>query len=69
MSEETAPYGAGSKPGAGASSAPAPIKKIRTHHLREMKDRGEKITKLTAYDMYTAQIFDEAGIELLLVGD
>lgn len=68
MTEETAPYGAGSKP-ADAQAAPAPIKKIRTHHLREMKERGEKITMLTAYDMYTAQTFDEAGIELLLVGD
>ena len=69
MSEETAPYGAGSKPAGTQASAPAPIKKIRTHHLREMKERGEKITMLTAYDMYTAQTFDEAGIELLLVGD
>src|SRR5688572_9055259 len=69
MTEETAPYGAGSKPAATQGSAPAPIKKIRTHHLREMKERGEKITMLTAYDMFTAQTFDEAGIELLLVGD
>ena len=71
MSEETSPYGAGSRPAAAPTpaSAPASIKKIRTHHLREMKERGEKITMLTAYDMYTAQTFDEAGIELLLVGD
>ncbi len=67
MSEETAPYGAGSKPA--GTQASAPIKKIRTHHLREMKERGEKITMLTAYDMYTAETFDQAGIELLLVGD
>lgn len=71
MSEETAPYGAGAKPAAATDTgaAAAPIKKVRTHHLREMKERGEKITMLTAYDMYTAQTFDEAGIELLLVGD
>jgi 3-methyl-2-oxobutanoate hydroxymethyltransferase len=69
MSEETAPYGAGSKPAGTPASVPAPIKKIRTHHLREMKERGEKITMLTAYDMFTARTFDEAGIELLLVGD
>ena len=68
MTEETAPYG-GSRPAATQGSTPAPIKKIRTHHLREMKERGEKITMLTAYDMFTAQTFDEAGIELLLVGD
>ncbi len=68
MSDETAPYGAGSKPTA-HGSPPAPIKRIRTRHLTEMKARGEKITMLTAYDMFTAQTFDEAGIDLLLVGD
>jgi 3-methyl-2-oxobutanoate hydroxymethyltransferase len=63
MPEETAPYGSG-------PAAPAvPAKRVRTHHLREMKERGEKITMLTAYDMYTAATFDEAGIDLLLVGD
>lgn len=61
--EETAPYGSG------ASAPAAPVKRVRTHHLREMKERGEKITMLTAYDMYTAATFDEAGIDLLLVGD
>jgi len=45
------------------------VKRIRTHHLREMKERGEKFAMLTAYDMYTAATFDEAGIEVLLVGD
>ena len=34
-----------------------------------MKQRGEKWAMLTAYDQYTAQIFDEAGIPVLLVGD
>jgi 3-methyl-2-oxobutanoate hydroxymethyltransferase len=68
--EETAPYGSGApattaQAGAGA----APVKRVRTHHLREMKQRGEKITMLTAYDMFTAATFDEAGIDLLLVGD
>jgi 3-methyl-2-oxobutanoate hydroxymethyltransferase len=63
--EETAPYGGG----AGAGS-PAPTRKrIRTHHLREMKERGERFAMLTSYDMYTAEIFDEAGVEVLLVGD
>ena len=55
---------------AGPPSPPAaPAKRIRTQHLREMKQRGERFAMLTAYDMYTAQIFDEAGIEVLLVGD
>jgi len=66
MTEETAPYGSG--PGS-APAAGAPVRRVRTHHLREMKERGEKITMLTAYDMYTAATFDEAGIDLLLVGD
>lgn len=63
MSEETAPYGTG------AGSGPRPVSKVRTHHLREMKERGEKITMLTTYDMYTAAVFDEAGIDILFVGD
>ena len=45
------------------------VKRVRTHHLREMKDRGERITMLTSYDVLTARIFDEAGIDTLLVGD
>ncbi|MFC5280491.1 3-methyl-2-oxobutanoate hydroxymethyltransferase [Arcanobacterium canis] len=43
--------------------------KVRAHHLRAMKENGEKITMLTAYDAITAHIFDEAGIDMLLVGD
>ena len=65
MTEETAPYGTG----AGRPAPAAPAKRVRTQHLREMKERGERFAMLTAYDMYTAQIFDEAGIEVLLVGD
>ena len=63
MSETTAPYGAG------PAASGAPAKRVRIHHLREMKERGEKWAMLTAYDMYTAQTFDEAGIPVLLVGD
>ena len=44
-------------------------RKYRIHHLREMKNRGEKWAMLTAYDQYTAEIFDQAGIPVLLVGD
>lgn len=64
MAEETAPYGTGP-----AKAEAASIKRIRTHHLREMKQRGEKFAMLTAYEQYAAQTFDEAGIEVLLVGD
>jgi 3-methyl-2-oxobutanoate hydroxymethyltransferase len=61
--EVTAPYGTG------AGTAPTPAKRVRIHHLRELKERGEPWPMLTAYDMYTAELFDEAGIPVLLVGD
>jgi len=68
--EETAPYGGGPKTGPNSGQPDAPtIKRVRTHHLRDLKERGEKFTMLTAYDMYTAATFDEAGIDVLLVGD
>lgn len=44
-------------------------RKITVHRLREMKQRGEKIAALTAYDFHTAKIMDEAGIDVILVGD
>ncbi|EJM18465.1 3-methyl-2-oxobutanoate hydroxymethyltransferase [Pseudomonas sp. GM18] len=43
--------------------------RIRIPHLQQMKVRGQKWAMLTAYDMYTATIFEEAGIPVLLVGD
>ena len=43
--------------------------KVRIHHFSEMKQRGEKITMLTAYDFPTARAFDAAGVDVLLVGD
>lgn len=45
------------------------FRKITTHVLAEMKLKGEKITMLTAYDFSMAKILDEAGIEVVLVGD
>lgn len=45
------------------------IKKITTHQLQEMKAKGEKITMLTAYDHWTATLLDQAGVDVLLVGD
>lgn len=45
------------------------IKKVTTHRLSEMKLRGEKIAMLTAYDFSMASLVDEAGIDVVLVGD
>jgi 3-methyl-2-oxobutanoate hydroxymethyltransferase len=45
------------------------IKKVTTHVLSEMKLRGEKISMLTAYDYSMATIVDQAGIDVILVGD
>ncbi len=44
-------------------------KRVRTHHLREAKQRGERWPMLTAYEQYAAEIFDAAGVPVLLVGD
>ena len=44
-------------------------RKVTTRRLIEMKQRGEKISMLTAYDYSSAKILDEAGIDVLLVGD
>ncbi|MEU6267556.1 3-methyl-2-oxobutanoate hydroxymethyltransferase [Saccharopolyspora shandongensis] len=56
--ETAAPYG----------STPAK-RRVRIHHLQQLKERGEPWPMLTSYDMYTARIFDQAGIPVLLVGD
>ena len=45
------------------------VKRITTHVLGSMKDNGEKISMLTAYDYSLARIVDEAGIDVILVGD
>lgn len=45
------------------------IKKVTTHTLQEMKQRGEKIAMLTAYDYSLAKIVDDAKIDVILVGD
>ncbi|HQW45870.1 MAG TPA: 3-methyl-2-oxobutanoate hydroxymethyltransferase, partial [Chitinophagaceae bacterium] len=45
------------------------FKKITTHALQAMKERGEKISMLTAYDFSMATILDDAGVDILLVGD
>ncbi|MEW1979868.1 3-methyl-2-oxobutanoate hydroxymethyltransferase [Citricoccus sp. NPDC079358] len=54
---ETAPY-----------AAPAPAR-YRTVHLQKAKDEGRRFAMLTAYDFQMARVFDDAGIETILVGD
>lgn len=56
------PYG-------GAAKTPAGPKRVRTRHFQNAKHEGIRITGLTSYDALTARIFDEAGIDFLLVGD
>lgn len=51
------------------STATGELKRVTTHTIQAMKNRGEKIAMLTAYDFSTARILDEAGIDILLVGD
>ena len=44
-------------------------RKVTTHRLMEMKQRGEKISMLTAYDYSMAKLIDQAGMDVILVGD
>ncbi|MFC9353318.1 3-methyl-2-oxobutanoate hydroxymethyltransferase [Arthrobacter sp. NPDC057013] len=69
--ELPAPYGVGASTRSRSTSdtGAKPAGRIRTHYLQQAKDNSERFVMLTAYDQYTAEIFDEAGIEVLLVGD
>ena len=44
-------------------------RKVTTHRLIEMKQKGEKISMLTSYDFTMAGIVDKAGVDVILVGD
>jgi len=50
-------------------TASNPKRRITIRDLQKMKNRGQPITMLTAYDFPTAQLLDEAGVDVLLVGD
>lgn len=71
MSDDQNPvFGEVQPPGLNSPAAPAARpRQTRIHHLRELKERGERWPMLTAYDVYSAEVFDEAGIPVLLVGD
>ncbi|HNQ42002.1 MAG TPA: 3-methyl-2-oxobutanoate hydroxymethyltransferase, partial [Saprospiraceae bacterium] len=45
------------------------IKRVTTHIMQEMKNNGEKISMLTGYDYSMARIIDDAGVDIILVGD
>lgn len=45
------------------------VRKVTTHVLHEMKLKGEKIAMLTGYDFSMARILDQAGVDIILVGD
>lgn len=45
------------------------MRKVTTRRLYEMKQRGEKISMLTAYDYSMATLIDQAGMDVILVGD
>src|SRR5450631_4491750 len=45
------------------------VKKVTTHSLQNMKANGERISMITAYDFSFARLFDQAGIDVILVGD
>ncbi len=56
-------------PGGGSSPSGVPITKVTMPALAEMKRQGKPISALTAYDYATSRLVDEAGIDLILVGD
>lgn len=56
-------------PGGGSSPAGVPLTKVTMPALAEMKRQGKPISALTAYDYATSRLVDEAGIDLILVGD
>lgn len=45
------------------------MRKVTTHRLFEMKQKGEKISMLTAYDYSMATLIDQSGMDVILVGD
>ena len=56
-------------PSSGAVNGLEQVKRVRTAHLQRCREEGTHFAMLTSYDAITAQIFDEAGVEVLLIGD
>jgi 3-methyl-2-oxobutanoate hydroxymethyltransferase len=56
-------------PGGSSASSSTPLAKVTMPALAEMKRQGKPISALTAYDYATSRLVDEAGVDLILVGD
>jgi 3-methyl-2-oxobutanoate hydroxymethyltransferase len=74
MSEQPAVSGPASSPASGPAEVTAlyggpPTRRVRTRDLIAAKERGERWPMLTSYDQYTAALFEQAGVPVLLVGD
>lgn len=67
--ETAAPYASPTPAPADAARTAAAPARVRTVHLQRAKDEGHRFAMLTTYDAMTAALFDEAGVEVLLVGD
>ncbi|WP_252199237.1 3-methyl-2-oxobutanoate hydroxymethyltransferase [Brevibacterium sp. RIT 803] len=65
----TPPYGGGPSQTAAAGAAAAPPRRVRTLDLIKAKAEGRRWAMLTSYDQYTAALFEQAGVEALLIGD
>jgi 3-methyl-2-oxobutanoate hydroxymethyltransferase len=62
-------FGTSSPANTTTNASTKPIKRVTTQRLVDMKKRGERFSCLTAYDATMAQIVDEAGVDVILVGD
>ncbi len=51
------------------AAAMKPKSRVTVHALREMKEAGDTIAMLTAYDFFTARLLDQCGVDVILVGD
>jgi 3-methyl-2-oxobutanoate hydroxymethyltransferase len=69
MSEQTSVPASPTTPEVPSLYGGAASRRVRTRDLVAAKERGERWPMLTSYDQYTAGIFDQAGIPVLLVGD